>query len=75
MKVFMPINQNGNVEIRPEKLKELLADAYQDGYAKGQIDQILSEAPKFEIADARKEQRKKQFSVDGKLLIFRATID
>lgn len=74
MKHFVPFNQNGNVEMSKDQLKTMLSDAYQEGYVKGQIDQILNHAPEFAMAEEREEQKKRKFSENGKVYIFRATI-
>ena len=74
MKRFIPFNKNGNVEMSEKELKKMLSEAYQEGYIKGQTDQILNNSPDFAIAEDREEKKEKEFSQDGKILIFRATI-
>ena len=74
MKHFVPFNKSGNVEMSEGQLKEMLSDAYQEGYIQGQIDHILQTAPDFAIAKERENEKKKNFTLNGKTIIFRATI-
>lgn len=74
MKHFVPFNKSGKVEMSEKDLKQMLSEAYREGYVQGQIDHILNTAPDFSIADGHEEQKKKQFSENGKVMIFRATI-
>lgn len=74
MKIVLPINEKGNVEISTERLEELLSDSYRDGYVQGQIDHVLNTSPDFAISENREEQKKKNLSDKGKPLMFRATI-
>lgn len=74
MKYFVPFNKNGQVELSEKELKQMLSDAYQEGYVQGKIDHILNNAPDFAIAEDRENQKKKEFSENGKTFLFRATI-
>ena len=73
MKYFIPMNKDGNIEISEKNLKEMLANAYQKGYIKGQIDQILQSSPDFAIAEKKESKKESIFSEHGKTFIFRAT--
>jgi len=74
MKRFIPFNANGKVEMSEEQLKEMLSEAYREGYVKGQIEQILNNAPDFALVEERSIQKEKEFSENGKTFLFRATI-
>ena len=75
MKYFVPFNKNGNVELSEKELKKMLSEAYREGYAEGKKDQVIENAPQFELAEKHGESKKKaEFSKDGKILAFRATI-
>lgn len=74
MKHFVPFNKRGNVEMSESKLKEMLSDAYKEGYIKGQIDHVIKKAPTFALDNNRAEEKKKDFIQNGKVIVFRATI-
>jgi hypothetical protein len=74
MKHFVPFNKNGNVELSEKELKDMLSDAYREGYVKGQIDHILNTAPDFAINEERESEKMREFTLNGKTLVFRATI-
>lgn len=74
MKHFVPFNKSGNVEMSEKELKQMLADAYKEGYIQGQIDHVLNTAPDFSIDKEVRSEKKKEFTQNGKVLVFRATI-
>lgn len=74
MKHFVPFNKNGNVEISAKDLKDMLAEAYKEGYVQGQIDHVLKKSPSFSMQEDGESRKEKDFCQNGKTLIFRATI-
>ena len=74
MKVFTRINKDGMIEVSKEDLNSMLLESYREGYADGQIDKIIRDAPSFDLSDNHESAKKQTFSTDGTTLIFRATI-
>ena len=74
MKYFIPYNKNGKVELSDAQLKTMLSDAYKEGYCQGQIDHVLNTSPDFAIDDDREDEKMREFTMNGKTLVFRATI-
>ena len=70
MKRFFPINEKGNVEISQSRLKEILSDVYEEGYAQGKCERVIDNAPKFELSS----KKETVFHQKEGVLIFRATI-
>lgn len=74
MKYFLPFNKNGKIELTEKALKEILADSYREGYVQGEIDCILHNAPDFSLEDSKVNNKEKEFSDNGKTIVFRATV-
>ncbi len=71
MKRFVPINRDGNIEVSPDQLHDMLEESYQDGYVQGKIDAIMNTVPRFDHV----ESNNKAILREGDhLLIFRATM-
>lgn len=70
MRMFVPINPNGNVEVSPELFKDMLEESYEDGYVQGKIDAIMETVPTFHIAENKNQG---EFFVENEVVIFRAT--